>query len=154
MSSTSCKRPSWTPILMATWNRAQSLGVTEPTLNAASVAPHQLKNDTVPIMTWWLLCMSFNVDIVMSAQHHLACNKTKIKLSLLGSVSSKLSRDYIFLQGPRGNPVSEYHKSPSPISGVCQDSFHANAVDTMLLCSQGPWSKRYCKSLYCNSLYS
>ena len=29
-------------------------GVTEPTLDAASVAPHQLKNYTTPIMTWWL----------------------------------------------------------------------------------------------------
>ena len=86
---------------MATWNRAQSLGVSEPTLNAASVAPHQLKNDTVPIMTWWLLCMSFSVDISLSAQHHLACNKTNIKLSPLGSVSSKLSCDYIFARTKR-----------------------------------------------------
>ena len=63
-------------------------GVTEPTLGAASVATHQLKNVTAPIMTWWLSDLSFSVNTVLSAQHHHVCNKTNDKLSTLGSVSS------------------------------------------------------------------
>ena len=63
-------------------------GVAEPTLNAASVAPHQFKNDRAPIMTWWLPSLSFSVDTVLSAQHDQACDKTNTKLSTLGSVSS------------------------------------------------------------------
>ena len=61
---------------------------TEPTLNVASVTPHQLKNGTAPIMTWWLQGASFSVDIVLSAQHHQVCNKTNTILSTLGSVSA------------------------------------------------------------------
>ena len=51
-------------------------GVTEPTLSAASVAPHQFKNGAAPIITWWLPALSFNVDTVLNAQQHQVCNKT------------------------------------------------------------------------------
>ena len=40
--------------------------VTDQTLNAASVAPHQLKNGTAPIMTWWL-------SLVIQCGHRLKC---------------------------------------------------------------------------------
>ena len=49
-------------------------GVTDHTLNAASVAPHQLKNGMALIMTWWLSGLSFSVDTVLSVQHHQVCN--------------------------------------------------------------------------------
>ena len=38
-------------------------GVTEPAPNAASVAPHQLKNSTTPIVTWWLSVLPFRDPI-------------------------------------------------------------------------------------------
>ena len=63
-------------------------GVTEPTLDVAPVAPHQLMNGTAPIMTWLLSGLSFSVDIDLSAQHHQVYINTNTKLSTLGSVSS------------------------------------------------------------------
>ena len=60
------------------------VGVTEPTLDVAHVAPHQLKDDTAPIMTLWLPGLSFSVETSLSAQHHQVCNKSSIKLSTLG----------------------------------------------------------------------
>ena len=62
-------------------------GVTEPTLDAASVALHQLRNVTVPIMTGWLPGLSLSVNTDLSAQRHRVRNKTNTKLSTLGSVS-------------------------------------------------------------------
>ena len=62
--------------------------VTEPTLDAAAVPPHQLKNGGAPMMTWWLPGLSFSADTVLSAQHQQVCGKINIKLSTLGSVSS------------------------------------------------------------------
>ena len=72
-----------------------TFGVTEITLEATSMATHQLKNFTASIMTWWLSGLSFNVDTVLSAHHHQVCNKTNTKLSTLGSVSSQPSSNYI-----------------------------------------------------------
>ena len=43
------------------------VGVTEPTSDVAYVAPHQLKNDTAHIMTWWLPGLSFSVETALSA---------------------------------------------------------------------------------------
>ena len=63
------------------------VGVTAPTVDMASVAPHQLMNGTAPIMTWLLSDLSFSVDIAVSAQHSQVYNNTNTKLSTLGSVS-------------------------------------------------------------------
>ena len=50
-------------------NMIQSIifGFTVPTLNEASVAPHQSKIGTAPIMTWWLPGLSFSVVTIQSA---------------------------------------------------------------------------------------
>ena len=60
--------------------QSEIFGVTEPTLNVASVTPHQLKNGTASIMAWWLPGASFGADTVLSAQHHQVCNQTNAKL--------------------------------------------------------------------------
>ena len=39
--------------------QSANLGVNEPTLDAASVAPHKLQDGTAPMMTWWLPGLSF-----------------------------------------------------------------------------------------------
>ena len=89
--------------------QGEIFGVTEPTLDGASVTLYLLKNGTTPIMTCWLPCASFSVDTVLSAQHHQVCNKTNTKLSRHSYLM------VISLQGPRENPVFEYHHSPSLI---------------------------------------
>ena len=48
--------------------QSKIIRVTESTLDATSVATHQLKNGTV--MTWWLSRLSFSVDTVLSVQLH------------------------------------------------------------------------------------
>ena len=112
--------------------QSEIFGVAEPTLNVASVTPHQLKNGTASAMAWWLPGASFSVDTVLSAQHHRMCNKINAKLSTCGLVSSYLCKDQEATLGL--NTTDPQVQSVR----VCQDSFHANAVDTMPLRSQEP----------------
>ena len=64
------------------WQHETERNLTEPTLNVDSVAPHQLKNGTAPIMTWWLPGLSFNVDTVWE------CSITRCEAKLIMMTSS------------------------------------------------------------------
>ena len=121
--------------------------VTEPILNAASVAPHQLNNGTAPIMTW---CLP-SLRSVWAQSWVRSITKCITKLMLNFRYWDKPIHGYptiISLQGPRGNPVFEYHEFQLKSVRVCQHLFYAHAVDTMPLRSYEPWSESYCKRLY------
>ena len=104
----------------------RGVGVNAPTVDVVSVASYQLMNGTAPIMTWLLWGLSFNVDIVLSAQHHQVYNDTNTKLSTLGSVS--LSSDYIFARTKRQHCVWVAPITKSNLWGSARISF----VQTLL----------------------
>ena len=111
-------------------------GVTEPTLDEASVAPHYINNGTALIMVWWLPGLSFSVDTVLGAQHRQVRIKTNAKLSTLESVFSKFIL-LLYLRKDQETTLYLSNTNPQVQSvRVCQDSLHANAVDIMPLRSQ------------------
>ena len=106
---------------------------------------HQLKNCTMPIMTWWL--QSCRSVWTQSWVRSITRCVTKLILNCRHWDQSLHSYPPIIsMLGPRGNPVVVYHQVHSVRH--YQDSLYANAVDTMPLRSEEPWSESYCKRVH------
>ena len=100
------QRQHWAPILMATWNRAKSSG---------SLSLHWMR------LLWLSISLRIGYRVCRSVW-------TQTSVRSITRCVTKLIRNYrhwdqslhryppvISLQGPRSNPVFEYHRPPSPI---------------------------------------
>ena len=128
-SSKSSQRQNWSPILMATWNRARSSGwLSQQWKRWMRLLWHPMSSRMVRHRYWrgsYQVCHSMGTQPWGRSITRCA---TKLILNCRHwdqSLHSYLP--IISLSGPRSNPVFEYHQSPNPI---CESAINSPFMST------------------------